>query len=148
MWIRLLIVSIMLLNVSTIWAQTIPNPTLGDVLATPQNVSIMTYVWKILLTAITVGGSTITPFVTKYLVMGILMLIGKIKVVVPEQVLTMLSAIIAGTFAGVMGAETAMPLHGDTAALVGAMIGGGSQTMAHQVPGEIKPTPAVMKPDR
>lgn len=149
MLMRFILLLLILFQVTAIWAQApIQNPTLADVVTMPDKVNIWTYVLKIIMTAITVSGSVLTPFATKYLTMGVLMLIGKAKVVVPEQILVMLSTIIAGTFAGVMGAETSMPMQGDTAALMGAVIGGGSQNMANKGADEMKPDPAAMKPHK
>lgn len=112
--------------------------TITDVIEKPDT-TIGAYAWKMLMLAITVGGSTITPYITKYLTMIALKVVGAAKANVPGPVLIFLSTIISAVFAGVMGANTDVPLHGDSATLMGIAIGGATQKLANTPPEEVKP---------
>lgn len=112
--------------------------TLTEVMELPA-ASVGAYAWKMLMLVITLGGSSLTPYATKYLTMGVLKVIGMAQANVPGPVLVCISTIISGVFAGVMGSETELPLHGDSAALMGATLGGAAQKFAHNDPAEIKP---------
>lgn len=124
---------LMLLMVSAALAQTIT-----EVIEQPST-TIGAWAWKMLMLAITVGGSTVTPYLTKYLTMGALKVIGTAKANIPGPVLIFLSTLISAVFAGVMGANTDLPLHGDSAALMGAAVGGAAQKLANTPPEEVKP---------
>lgn len=118
--------------------------TIVDVVTQPDKMDIGAYALKMLMTVITLAGSSITPYITKYLTMGALHLIGKASAVVPGPVLIFISTIVSGVFAGVMGSTTDLPLHGDTAALIGATLGGSVQKYANSDPELVKPTPDAM----
>lgn len=115
--------------------------TLTEVVETPST-TLGEYAWKMFLTALTLGGSAVTPYLTKYLTMWVLIGIGKTKANVPAPVLIFLSTVISGVFAGVMGTTTDLPLHGDSAVLGGSLVGAAAQKLANSAP--IVPTPEAI----
>ena len=140
----LYLLSPLLVLVSMLYSSYSMAQTVVDAIAEPEKMDIGKYALKMLMTVITLTGSSITPYITKYLTMWVLIGIGKASTVVPGPVLVIISTIISGVFAGVMGATTELPLHGDTAALMGATLGGSAQKFANNESGEVKPTPEAM----
>lgn len=132
------LIMLSMLSVSYALAET---ATLPEVIAEP-DANLGSWFLKMFLFALTMGGSAVTPYITKYLTMWILMGVGKANVTVPAPILIFISTIISGVWAGVMGAETSLPLHGDTTALIGSIVGGGSQHFANSAP--VTPSPAAM----
>lgn len=130
---------LMLLVSVTVVAQTVT-----EVIENPEG-NWADYVKKMVELVITLGGPAISPWISKRLIMFGLMAIGKAKVAVPENALVFISGIMSTVFAGIMGATTDVPLHGDSAAVAGGIIGTTSQKLAHKEPEDIKPTPAAMK---
>lgn len=120
---------LILLSVSYAVAQTV-----ADVITTTPANTTGQYIWKLVMTAITVGGAVATPYITKYLTIGALKVVGAVRVNVPGPVLIFISTILSGVWAGVLGASTDLPLHGDTAALLGGILGGGVQKFANNEP--------------
>ncbi len=120
--------------------QTLADPTdLDKVLAEPNKVNLwLDYGKKLLLTIVTLGGSALTSYLTRFLTVQTLAALGKVKTAVPDKVLVMMSTVISGVFAGVMGATTDMPMNGDTAAIAGATVGAAAQKMANKEPEDLK----------
>ena len=119
-------------------------PAMAQTLAAPETTGAK--IWKIVLMVLTAAGSTLSPYLTKYLVIGVLWVMDKAKANVPAPVLLTLSTILSGVYAGVMGEFTAMPLNTDSALAMGGVVGLAAQKLANERAVALAPNAQSVKP--
>lgn len=83
--------------------------------------------------------SALSPFLTKYVTMGML----KVVSAVPASLQTALSSVFSAVILGLAGAFTDFPLSTESAATVGLGIGAASQSMASAKPETVNAQPNV-----